>query len=70
MALSVYMDVHVPAAITFGLRRRAIDVLTSQEVGTRRETDETLLERASELGRILFSQDTSIGRIIGDIELL
>ena len=29
------MDVHIPAAITAGLRLRDIDVLTSQEDGTR-----------------------------------
>jgi hypothetical protein len=29
MALPVYMDVHIPIAITDGLRRRKIDVLTS-----------------------------------------
>ena len=50
MALSYYMDVHVPIAITEGLRRRGIDVLTSQEDGTREVDDETLLERASESG--------------------
>jgi hypothetical protein len=31
MPLSIYMDVHIPLAITEGLRRRKIDVLTSQE---------------------------------------
>jgi hypothetical protein len=28
------MDVHVPAAITEGLRRRNVDIVTSQEDGT------------------------------------
>ena len=60
MALPVYMDVHVPAAITWGLRRHGIDVLTSQEDGTSRAADEVLLERATQLGRILFSQDTDL----------
>ena len=31
MSLSVYMDGHVPFAITEGLRRRKIDVLRSRE---------------------------------------
>jgi hypothetical protein len=57
MAVPLYMDVHVPAAITEGLRRRGVDVLTSQADGTRRADDETLLARATELGRTLFSQD-------------
>lgn len=60
MALPVYMDVHVPAAITWGLRRRGIDVLTSQDDGTGRADDELLLERATQLGRILLSQDTDL----------
>ena len=51
MAAKYYMDVHVPAAITAGLRRRGIDVLTSQEDDTREVDDEVLLARASELSR-------------------
>jgi len=51
------MDVHIPIAITEGLRRRNIDVLTSQEDATRELDDEPLLARATELGRLLFTQD-------------
>jgi hypothetical protein len=51
------MDVHVDDAITEGLRARGADVLTAQEDGTRRFEDSALLDRATELGRILFSQD-------------
>jgi hypothetical protein len=57
------MDVNVPVAITAELRRRGIDVITSQEDGTRFESDERLLERAQELGRILFSHDHDVLRI-------
>jgi predicted nuclease of predicted toxin-antitoxin system len=60
MTVAVYMDVHVPAAITAGLRRRGIDVLTSQEDGSARWSDDRLLERASQLGRVLFSQDEDV----------
>jgi len=63
MPWPVYMDVHVPAAISAGLRRRGIDVLTSQEDGTTRLPDERLLERATSLGRILFSQDEDLLRV-------
>ena len=66
MALQLYMDVHVPVAITEGLRRRAVNVLTSQEDGTREAGDDTLLERATELGRLLFSQDYGLIRIATD----
>lgn len=58
--LRLYMDVHVPAAITEGLRRRGIDVLTSQDDGTRTSGDEELLRRATELARILVSQDQDL----------
>ena len=57
------MDVHVPAAITEGLRRQGIDVLTSQDDGTRKLDDESLLQRASDLKRVLFSQDVDLLRI-------
>jgi len=60
MPLAFYMDVHVPAAITQGLRRRNVDAITSQEDGTRRASDEALLLRATELGRVLVSQDTDL----------
>jgi hypothetical protein len=51
------MDVHVPAAITRGLLLREVDVLTAQLDGTTRLEDPELLDRATELGRVLFSQD-------------
>ena len=60
MAQAFYMDVHVPAAVTEGLRRRDVNVLTSQEDGTQEATDLTLLQRATELGRVLFTQDDDL----------
>ncbi len=57
MLRGLYMDVHVPRAITEGLRRRGIDVLTSQEDGTREADDEQLLIRATGFDRLLFTQD-------------
>jgi len=54
------MDVHIPSAITDQLRLRGIDVLTAQEDGARELSDPDLLDRASELGRILFTQDTDL----------
>jgi hypothetical protein len=57
MPLAFYMDVHVAAAITEGLRRRGIDVLTSQQDGTRRASDDVLLRRSTQLGRVLVTQD-------------
>ena len=60
MTLRLYMDHHVPAAITEGLRSRGIDVLTALEDGTEEFEDSPLLERAGELGRVLFTQDTDL----------
>lgn len=60
MALSLYFDVHVPAAITEGLHRRGIDVITSQQDATSRISDEDLFGRAASLGRLLFSQDADL----------
>jgi hypothetical protein len=54
------MDHHVDAAITEGLRRGRIDVVTCREDGTTTWADERLLERASLLGRALFSQDDDL----------
>lgn len=55
--LKFYMDVHIPKAITSGLRLRGIDVLTAQEDGATETPDEILLERAYYLGRIIVTFD-------------
>ena len=57
MAIALYMDVHVPQAITEQLRRRSIDVLTAFEDGTTELLDDQLLARVTELKRVLFTQD-------------
>ena len=57
MALGYLMDVHVPMAITEGLRRTGIDVLTAFEDGSNRLEDHDLLQRATDLGRVVFTQD-------------
>ncbi|MCA9900012.1 MAG: DUF5615 family PIN-like protein [Anaerolineales bacterium] len=60
MTIALYMDVHVHRAITTGLRLRGVDVLTAQEDGYRTAPDTVLLDRATELGRVLFSQDEDL----------
>jgi hypothetical protein len=62
VSITLYMDVHVPDAITVGLRLRGVDVLTAQEDGARRLSDALLLDRATALGRVLFSQDEDLLR--------
>jgi hypothetical protein len=56
------MDVHIPRAVTIGLRMRGVDVLTAQEDGSAKLDDARLLARASALGRILVSQDDDMLR--------
>lgn len=53
MAVGLYMDVHIARAITVGLRLRGVDVLTAQEDGARTYDDSRLLDRATEMRRIL-----------------
>lgn len=62
MSIRLYLDVHVRRPVTEGLRLRGVDVLTSQEDGTRRLADPLLLDRANELGRVLFTQDDDLLR--------
>ena len=57
MSVAFYMDVHVPESITAQLRERGVDVLTAIEDARRESPDDELLERARELGRVVFTQD-------------
>jgi len=56
------MDVDVPRAVTTALRLRGIDTLTAQEDGAAELDDSRLLQRATELGRVLVSQDEDLLR--------
>jgi len=56
------MDVHVRRAVTTALRLRSIDVLTAQEDKAAELDDRRLLQRATELGRVLVSQDEDLLR--------
>jgi len=57
MAIALYFDVHVDRAIVGQLRLRQVDVLTAQEDGTDRLSDESLLDHASRLGRPVVTHD-------------
>jgi hypothetical protein len=57
MSVPFYMDVNVRAAITTGLRSRGVDVLTAQEDGAGQLSDCEVLDRATALGRALFTND-------------
>ena len=60
MTIRLYMDHHVPGPITDGLRQRDIDVITAHEDGAATFDDDVLLERAGQIGRVLFSQDRDL----------
>jgi hypothetical protein len=59
------MDVHVRRAVTEALRRRDVDVMTAQDDDTVQFPDPALLDRARELGRVIFSQDDDLLREAG-----
>jgi hypothetical protein len=56
------MDVHVRRAVTAALRLRLIDVLTAQDDCSAELADDALLKRATELRRVLVSQDEDLLR--------
>ena len=62
MAHALYMDTCVRSAITKGLRARGVDVLTTQEDGNTETPDPLVLDRAGELGRVVYSEDRDFVR--------
>jgi len=62
VSIKLYMDIHVRQAVTVGLRVRGVDVLRAQDDGASRFPDPKLLDRATEVGRVLFSQDDDLLR--------
>ena len=57
MSLAYYFDHHVPSAIAEGLVKRGIGVVTTNEDNTTEWEDEAILQRATDLGRLVFTQD-------------
>jgi hypothetical protein len=60
VSVRLYADVHVPRGVIEGLRLRGIDILTAQEDGAAELLDPELLTRATERGRVLFTQDEDL----------
>lgn len=60
MPVALYMDAHIPRAITLGLRMRTVDVLTAQEDGAGKLSDPELLDRATQLHRVIFTFDEDL----------
>lgn len=65
MGVRIYMDVHVPRAITHQLRLRGVDVLTARDDGRTDVSDEDVLLRAGQLGRVVFTQDIRFHAMAG-----
>jgi predicted nuclease of predicted toxin-antitoxin system len=57
MAVAFYFDHNIPRAIASGLRTRGVNLVTAMEDGMDRAADPAVLDRATELGRALFSMD-------------
>ena len=57
MSIAYYMDHNVDDRIANGLRSRGIDVLMAREDGREEEVDPSLLDRATELGRVFYTHD-------------
>ncbi len=60
MPLSLYMNEHIPRAITEGLRLRGVDVRTAQEDNAVGLSDRELLDRAALLQRPFFTFDDDL----------
>jgi hypothetical protein len=57
MPSALYMNVHLPIALTEALLHRGLDNLTSQDDGRATSDDKRLLARAADPGHILLSKD-------------
>jgi predicted nuclease of predicted toxin-antitoxin system len=58
--VALYMDECVHGAITRGLLRRRIDVLTVQEDGRSAAPDPLVIDRATALVRVVFTNDPDL----------
>ncbi len=57
MPVQLYFDVHVDKAIHDQLHLRGVDVLRAQDDSEAEMSDEDLLQRCTNLGRVIFTQD-------------
>lgn len=63
MTIKYYMDVHVKRAVTEGLRRRGVEVLTAQEADMQLAEDIEHIEYARRGGWIIFTNDVDFLRL-------
>ncbi|MEM7116987.1 MAG: DUF5615 family PIN-like protein [Chloroflexota bacterium] len=57
MTIAFYADEHIKRAIIDGLRLRDVDIVTVQEDGFRAVDDPLILDRATQLNRLVFTND-------------
>lgn len=62
-AISLYLDENLSPRIAEQLRKRHIDIVTTQELGLRGETDENHLANATKMGRVFVTGDTDLLRL-------
>jgi Domain of unknown function (DUF5615) len=55
--MRIYMDEHVPSTITLGLRHLGVEVLTVREDGLAGFPDTVILDRATTIGHVVYTQD-------------
>ena len=58
--IRLYLDENVRGSIYRGLLRRDVDVITAQEDGYDNTPDPLVLDRATELERVLFTHDDDL----------
>ena len=67
--IPLYTDENVLGAVVRALQSRGIDVVTAWEDGRGNTDDRRVLDRATELKRVLFSQDTD-EELLGTIQFV
>jgi hypothetical protein len=63
VTVPLYADHNIRDDIVIGVRAYGIDVLMAREDKSERLPDESLLDRATELGRVLCTEDSDFYRI-------
>ncbi len=66
MSIRLYMDHHVPKAITDGLRSRDVLVITAAEDDHEAASDDDILQRATDLECVVFKLDDDFLVIAAD----
>lgn len=60
MPIALYMDAHIPRAITDSLRLRGVNVITAQGDNAATLSDSLILDRALNLQRVVFTFDDDL----------